>query len=164
MGNALDWNWETAFGGANWQDRFGIGGKGSSTPFLDWMNHYLKVGTDYEGSGQLTKVFHNTERWYKEDVLENWNKNIGGENWQYRMGLKDRPKDEKAQYKDPEGSSIIEGISLDQEEDKTPPSATDSRAHGWHENIRRSLGEVGEDLYASRGKRASILTRRGMLA
>ena len=150
----LDWNWESAFGGANWQDRFGIGGKGSKTPFLDLIKH----GTD-----QFNYAVTDPAR-FGGELQDQWEENFGGENWQYRMGLKKRPKNEKAQYKDPEGSSIIEGINLDEEEDKTPPSATDSRAHGWHENIRRSLGEVGEDLYASRGKRASILTRRGMLA
>ena len=53
--------------------------------------------------------------------------------------------------------------ALTEKGDSAPPSAMNSRAVGWASNIRRSLGEVGEDLYRTRGKKASILTRRGML-
>ena len=159
MGGILDWDFNKSWGGGNWLNRFGV--QDSDTPLLDVMNHYLQMGTSYEDSGQLIKPFLDTERWYKEG-LQTWEDTYGGANWQYQMGLRERKKEDKIEKKDPDTTKqVISGVNQNK---VTPPTATDTRAVEWNKNIRRALGDVGEDLYRTRGKKASILTRRGMMA
>ena len=159
MGGILDWDFDKSWGGGNWLNRFGV--QDSDTPLLDVMNHYLQMGTSYEDSGQLLKPFLDTERWYKE-ALQTWEDTYGGANWQYQMGLRERKKEDKIEKKDPDTTKqVISGVNQNK---VTPPTATDTRAVEWNKNIRRALGDVGEDLYRTRGKKASILTRRGMMA
>lgn len=159
MGGILDWDFDKSWGGGNWLNRFGV--QDSDTPLLDVMNHYLQMGTSYEDSGQLIKPFLDTERWYKEGV-DTWDETWGGANWQYQLGLRERKKKDKIEKKDPDTTKqVISGVNQNK---VTPPTATDTRAVEWNKNIRRALGDVGEDLYRTRGKKASILTRRGMMA
>ena len=161
MGGILDWDFDKSWGGGNWFNRFGV--QDSDTPLLDVMNHYLQMGTSYEDSGQLIKPFLDTERWYKEG-LQTWEDTYGGANWQYQMGLRKRDEaDDEVAETDPDTTQqVISGVNLNT--DTKPPTATDTRAVEWNKNIRRALGDVGEDLYRTRGRKASILTRRGMMA
>ena len=112
MGGILDWDFNKSWGGGNWLNRFGV--QDSDTPLLDVMNHYLKVGTSYEDSGQFTKAFMDTERWYKEGI-DTWNETYGGRNWQYQLGLRERDEadDEVAETETDTTQQVISGVNLD---------------------------------------------------
>ena len=158
----------------NWQNQVPI------------VKHYGRQWEDFK------KLYSGSELVDKRLGLEgqalSWdkfNENWGGGNWENRIGsnlmgdvetvssgidaeLGEYTTDDNtvsSNTDDPLAEGTIEDALTDPPGtgDSAPPSAMNSRAYGWASNIRRSLGDMGEDLYKTRGKRASILTRRGML-
>ena len=152
--------------GDAWQDRTGFRGSDLDKP------HGRNFADSYSGSNLMEgRLGIGTDPWKK------FNEQYGAGAWEDRLGSNISGKtedggtstvnttqtvsDDDDDDDDDDEKTIEKGLT-DPEGD-SPPSAMDSRAYGWASNIRRSLGNVGEDLYKTRGEKASILTRRGLL-
>ena len=163
---------KSSWDSGGWQDRFGA-------------HHYGRQWEDFkEGWSGANLVDKRLGLEGNQLSWDQFNKSWGAGAWQDRLGtnmfgetegggggLSDTALEEYTTENinnvsddddDIDDESNVEE-ALTEKGDSAPPSAMNSRAVGGASNIRRSLGEVGEDLYRTRGKKASILTRRGML-
>ena len=149
--------------GDAWQDRTGFRGSDLDKP------HGRNFADSYSGSNLMEgRLGIGTDPWKK------FNEQYGAGAWEDRLGSNISGKTEDGGTSTVNTTQTVSDDDEDDDEatiekaltetgDESPPSAMDSRAYGWASNIRRSLGNVGEDLYKTRGEKASILTRRGLL-
>ena len=147
---------------------------------FDWRKHGPQWDISNPAENNPRQNFGEGINWGKQWVGEpNWGEqlgfgNVGGqlhsglENPFYKMRDHKKKEDEPSDAPPPPGASEEDKSDTEQtaqaltDDDTSLPMASGARAYDWAANIRRRLGGMGEDLYASRGKKASLLTRRHM--
>ena len=157
------WDFHKDWAGGAWQDRTGVR-RGDG---VDWED--FKEG--WSGANLVDKRLGLEGNQFSYDQF---NKSWGAGAWEDRLGSNiygrsdggggsDEIDESYTDITDDDGEDDNSNVNEALTESEPPPSGMGSRAYGWSANIRRALGGVGEDLYKTRGKKASILTRRGML-
>lgn len=156
------WDFNKDLAAGNWQDRLGA-------------RHYGRQWEDFkEGWSGANLVDKRLGMEGNQFSYDQFNKSWGAGAWEDRIGSNIHGRSDGGGGSDETDESYKDITGDDNEDDNSninealtesepPPSGMGSRAYGWSANIRRALGNVGEDLYKTRGKKASILTRRGML-
>ena len=155
-----NWDFNKDLAAGNWQDRVGA-------------RHYGRQWEDFkEGWSGANLVDKRLGMEGNQFSYDQFNEAWGAGAWEDRLGSNIYGRsggggsDEiDESYRDVTGDGEDDNSNINEAltESEPPPSGMGSRAYGWSANIRRALGSVGEDLYKTRGKKASILTRRGML-
>jgi len=155
------WDFNKDLAAGNWQDRVGA-------------HHYGRQWEDFkEGWSGANLVDKRLGMEGNQFSYDQFNEAWGAGAWEDRLGSNiygrsdgggsDEIDESYKDITDDDGEDDNSNINEALTESEPPPSGMRSRAYGWSANIRRALGGVGEDLYKTRGKKASILTRRGML-